>query len=349
MISIGVAAGFAAAFGAPVGGVLFSLEEASTFFANQMLWKSLFATAIATFCIAAFSGDLTQFSVISLGEVSTSNENLLHRRFKEIPLYLLMGVGGGLMGALFNTIWANVQKKRKFLYRRIANYSANFCTFYKLLEVGSVSFTTSLLTFFLPLWSWSCNEVGMHSSNGNGMRTNDFTIHLDKSIDITSSFSHQFNCGDGKSNMLASVLFGSRGKDKLNLIDVLSYLIEFCFKHVEMAISSILTDPSTFGCECLLAVGLLFYFLMIMTYGVSLPCGIFMPTVLAGAAIGGYAGLTFRRLISYDLEPSLFALLGATALLAGTQRNTVSLCVILMEGTGQTKVCYLKQEGKSNL
>ena len=63
-----------------------------------------------------------------------------------------------------------------------------------------------------------------------------------------------------------------------------------------------------------------------------------MPTVLAGSALGGYAGLMFHDKLSHDLAPSLYALLGATALLAGTQRNTVSLCVILMEGTGQTKV-----------
>ena len=63
-----------------------------------------------------------------------------------------------------------------------------------------------------------------------------------------------------------------------------------------------------------------------------------MPTVLTGSALGGYAGIIFCDHISPDLTPSLYALLGATALLAGTQRNTVSLCVIMMEGTGQTKV-----------
>lgn len=63
-----------------------------------------------------------------------------------------------------------------------------------------------------------------------------------------------------------------------------------------------------------------------------------MPTVLAGSALGGYVGIIFKQTTLESIEPPLFALLGATALLAGIQRNTVSLCVILMEGTGQTKV-----------
>lgn len=63
-----------------------------------------------------------------------------------------------------------------------------------------------------------------------------------------------------------------------------------------------------------------------------------MPTVLVGSALGGCAGIEFDKWLSHDASPSTFALLGAAALLAGIQRNVVSLCVILVEGTGQTKI-----------
>jgi chloride channel 3/4/5 len=42
------AAGVAVAFGSPIGGVLFALEEMSTTFPNRTMWKSFFCAMIAT-------------------------------------------------------------------------------------------------------------------------------------------------------------------------------------------------------------------------------------------------------------------------------------------------------------
>jgi chloride channel 3/4/5 len=42
------AAGVAVAFGSPIGGVLFALEEMSNTFPNRTMWKSFFCAMIAT-------------------------------------------------------------------------------------------------------------------------------------------------------------------------------------------------------------------------------------------------------------------------------------------------------------
>lgn len=106
----------------------------------------------------------------------------------------------------------------------------------------------------------------------------------------------------------------------------------------EEAIKSILSDPSSYDPNTLLVVGLIVYPLMVLTFGVALPSGIFMPTILTGASLGGYIGLMIKEHYNPYVSETTFALLGAAALLAGIQRSVVSLCVILMEGTGQTKV-----------
>ena len=70
----------------------------------------------------------------------------------------------------------------------------------------------------------------------------------------------------------------------------------------------------------------------------TLPSGIFSPTVIVGASLGGVAGIYFQEHFNEDVSPSTFALLGVASLLAGVQRSTVSLCIILVEGTGKVEL-----------
>jgi len=43
-----VSAGVAAAFRSPVGGVLFALEEMTSWFRNELLWYAFFTTAVVS-------------------------------------------------------------------------------------------------------------------------------------------------------------------------------------------------------------------------------------------------------------------------------------------------------------
>lgn len=66
LVSIGAAVGFAASFGAPIGGLLFVLDELSSGFTRNMSFRVLVANALGTFCLALYKGDLSEYSVISL-------------------------------------------------------------------------------------------------------------------------------------------------------------------------------------------------------------------------------------------------------------------------------------------
>jgi len=82
-----------------------------------------------------------------------------------------------------------------------------------------------------------------------------------------------------------------------------------------------------------------FYFLMLFGFGTGVPAGLFMPTILTGCMLGGALGNTVKALFGDSVNSGPYALLGAVALLGGIQRSSISLCVIILEGTGQ--VCYL--------
>lgn len=300
LIGIGAAAGFAAAFGAPIGGLLFCVEEASSFFGHAMFLKTLSATALATFCMAVHKGDLSEYGIISLGEYSSGNDNIFLNRVEELPLYCVVAVFGGLLGGIFVRVWKALQLLRKHRSGLFGGNSWLIC------EVAIVSVVTSITMFLIPTFLWTCQTgtpafQGVNNSNGTSI------LKLD---------SQHFDCPPGEFNWVADIFFGSRDE----------------------AIRGILRDPRKFSPQSLLTVGLVFLPLMTITLGTALPTGVFMPIVLIGTSLGGFAGLVFEDWIGPGLSPSTFALLGAAALLAGVQRSTVSLCVILVEGTGQVKV-----------
>lgn len=90
--------------------------------------------------------------------------------------------------------------------------------------------------------------------------------------------------------------------------------------------------------------------LTIITFGIKLPAGIFIPTLAVGACFGRIVGLLVQysqwthpeaRLFQWcsDAEtacivPGVYAMVGAAATLSGVTRTTVSLVVIMFELTG---------------
>ncbi|KAJ6444299.1 voltage gated chloride channel [Purpureocillium lavendulum] len=93
ILSACAAAGVAVAFGSPIGGVLFSLEEMSNHFPLKTMWRSYFCALVATAVLAAMNpfrtGQLVMFQV--------KYDRDWH--FFEIFFYIIIGVFGGLYGA----------------------------------------------------------------------------------------------------------------------------------------------------------------------------------------------------------------------------------------------------------
>lgn len=100
--------GVAVAFGSPIGGVLFSLEEMATHFPLKTLWRSYFCALVATSVLAAMNpfrtGQLVMFSV--------TYDRGWH--FFEIVFYIVLGIFGGIYGAFmikWNLVAQSFRKK----------------------------------------------------------------------------------------------------------------------------------------------------------------------------------------------------------------------------------------------
>ncbi|XP_054718169.1 LOW QUALITY PROTEIN: H(+)/Cl(-) exchange transporter 5-like [Uloborus diversus] len=110
ILSAASAAGVSVAFGAPIGGVLFSLEEVSYYFPLKTLWRSFFCALVAAFVLRSinpFGNDhLVMFYV----------QKTRPWIFIELVPFVILGILGGVVGSIFikaNIKWCKYRKESK--------------------------------------------------------------------------------------------------------------------------------------------------------------------------------------------------------------------------------------------
>jgi chloride channel 3/4/5 len=131
ILSAAAAAGVSVAFGAPIGGVLFSLEEVSYYFPLKTLWRSFFCALIAAFVLQSINPFGNEHSVLFYVEYSKPWQ------FFELVPFLFLGMVGGVLGSLF--IKANIRWCRFRKTSRLGQYPVT--------EVVIVTLATTLLAF----------------------------------------------------------------------------------------------------------------------------------------------------------------------------------------------------------
>jgi len=168
---------------------------------------------------------------------------------------------------------------------------------FKIILVMIISFLTSCFSFGVP-WLSKCIPCPPHAG------------HKCPTVGHSGHYKN-FQCPPNHYNDLASLFFTTNDDAIRNLF--------------------IAGSDKRFQLSSLLIFFVAIYFLGIITYGIAIPSGLFIPVILAGASYGRVAGSLLSPFTVLDV--GLFALLGAASFLGGTMRMTVSLCVILLELT----------------
>ncbi|KDN67590.1 putative voltage gated chloride channel [Colletotrichum sublineola] len=95
VLSAAAASGISVAFGSPIGGVLFSLEQLSYYFPDKTMWQSFVCAMTAAVVLQAFDPFRTGQLVMYQVKFSTGWHG-----FELIP-FILLGILGGIYGGLF--------------------------------------------------------------------------------------------------------------------------------------------------------------------------------------------------------------------------------------------------------
>ncbi|KAJ5447647.1 Cystathionine beta-synthase core [Penicillium cf. griseofulvum] len=276
VLSASAASGVAVAFGAPIGGVLFSLEEVSYYFPPKTLFRTFFCCIAATLSLKFLNpygtGKIVLFEVRYLSDW----------QIFELFIFILLGIMGGAAGALFikaSSLWARS-------FRRIPAIKR-----WPMLEVFLVALITGLVSYW-----------------------NRYT--------------------------------------KLPVTELLFELASPCEADVKNTGLCPRTDGILEVVQYLLVAFVIKSFLTIITFGIKVPAGIYVPSMVVGGLMGRIVGhliqywaLRHPTFFLFDscpavagiescVTPGVYALIAAGATMCGVTRLSVTLPVILFELTG---------------
>ncbi|GAA6011717.1 hypothetical protein JCM10207_004221 [Rhodosporidiobolus poonsookiae] len=270
ILSAAAAAGVSVAFGAPLGGVLFSLEEISTFFYGSTLFQSFVCAIVAAVTLQYIdpfnTGKLALFTVTA---------SQVWRGFELVP-WLFLGVCGGIWGAWFIRLNEEWERLRR----------ASGLKHWPVTEVAVLSLFTAVVSYLILFMRIPSAEL------------------------VVNLFQ---DCG---------------GVDAYGLCDA---------------------SNSTAVITLLLIAAFAKTLLTAVTFGASLPAGVFLPSLTIGACAGRAVGILMDQFHRAHpdwwifagcpadggcIKPSVYAVIGAASALGGVMRMTVSLVVILFELTG---------------
>ncbi|GMT14339.1 hypothetical protein PFISCL1PPCAC_5636 [Pristionchus fissidentatus] len=108
MLAAGCAVGVACTFSAPIGGVLFSIEVTSVFFAVRNYWRGFFAAACATTISRVVTTVLKDPDLDLNAQFQTRFPTGKAFTLQEMPIFALIGFFHGLVGAAFVLVHRNV-------------------------------------------------------------------------------------------------------------------------------------------------------------------------------------------------------------------------------------------------
>lgn len=270
ILSASASAGVALAFGSPLGGVLFILEEINNYLPSHQLFQIFFCAIMSTLFLKFMNPYGTGQTV--LFELKyTSDWTAI-----EMLFFIIIGISGGLFGAAFIKFvkwWPKKFRTKKYIKN------------HPIFEVFIVALLTGLITFWNPYTKQASAELVLD------LATPCESSELDRSLCPTSE--------EQLVKELGSLLFA------------------FVVKVV----------------------------LTFITFGLKVPCGIYVPSMVVGALYGRLFSMTIKYVSmrfgwtfvcndgDHCVDVGIYAMIASGAFMAAVTRMNITLVTILFELT----------------
>lgn len=291
----------AAAFGAPIGGVLFSLEEGSSFWSTKLTWRAFFCAMITVFTLYVANTAHSMFghsenrAMFSFGEFYSFRGEQSNFSVWELGLFMLMGGAGGLIGAWFNTFimlifqWRAEHVNTKWL---------------QLLEVLLVVSLMSTIALVSPLLWHKCTPLPVVTEGWSEQERRLVADLVPLYCDSKTEYNELASLYLADSDIVIRQLFHFREVGDQNDL--------------------------TFSSASLFLFMLPYLIMACATYGTAVPAGMFVPSLTSGAAFGRLVGHllhTFDNTRGTFADSGTYALMGAIAITGGIAR--LVSCVVV--------------------
>ncbi|XP_035227060.1 chloride channel protein D-like isoform X2 [Stegodyphus dumicola] len=336
-ISAGAAAGVASAFGSPVGGLLFSMEEVSSFWNMKLSWQTFFCCMVSTFTTDLLNSAFTAFYYQGNFGLFKTEKYILFEVVKRIDLNILavipavlVGALGGMLGAVFTFLNLKIARaRRKVLSSIKSTYLQKTAQISEPLLIMVVMGTVSVfLPALFPCTTFFCSLASKKSEcNTSNQILVEHNVehyscpHRENITAVRSGYNISYN-------EAATLLFLTGEKAIHHLFSRETHL-EFNF------ISLFVILPIYFVLACWAA-------------GTAISSGVVIPKMFIGGLVGRIVGRVMVEAFGIHsdqywawMDPGAFALIGAAAFFGGVSRLTMSLTVIMVELTNDVQFLLL--------
>ncbi|KAJ0409707.1 hypothetical protein ATCC90586_007496 [Pythium insidiosum] len=297
MLACACAAGVAATFGSPFGGVLFGVEVTSHFYMVRTLPRSFFA-AIVGALLVNFVTQNSRYGLFGDSSLGISEVSDVHSlTIRDLVVFVAMGAACGLGGALFNLCISLLVRLRDRVLRDPARPSTP----------SSPTFLSRLPLALRPFWTSLTKR-----------------LLLVGAITFVSCVTEFY--GDsawfirhGSPRRILGALF-SRDKHPFTP-----------FSHGANATTDEEQDSALLSRSLMTYLPLKFL-LTLLSVVLPIPAGLFTPTFVIGGIFGRLVGEAIKAydLLDTQYEPFEFAVIGAGAFSSGVT-HAISTAVIIME------------------